>query len=78
LFPSHDPGLSKNQTRGKIPSIKSGYGFIDFSPMINSLNDNQKKQLGEINHETFPSYKQGGQVSSPSLVSLEEVINGNR
>ena len=46
--------------------------------MINSLNDNQKKQLGEINHENFPSYKQGGQVGSPSLVSLEEVINGNR
>ena len=74
----NQPMLSKNQTRGKVPSIKSGYGFIDFSPMINSLNDNQKKQLGEINHETFPSYKQGGQVSSPSLVSLEEVINGNR
>ena len=72
------PMLSKNQTKGKVPQMKSGYAFIDFSPMINSLNENQKKQLGEINIENFPSYKQGGQVGSPSLVSLEEVINGNR
>ena len=72
------PMLSNNQTRGKVPSIKSGYGFIDFTPMINSLTEKQKERLSTINLNNFPSYKQGGQVDSPSLVSLEEVINGNR
>tara|TARA_Y100001973_G_scaffold98267_1_gene155599 strand:- start:269 stop:2068 length:1800 start_codon:yes stop_codon:yes gene_type:complete len=71
------PMLSKNQTRGKVPSIKTGYGFIDFTPMINSLTNKQKERLETINLNNFPSYKQGGQVDSPSLVSLEEVINGS-
>ena len=71
------PMLSNNQVRGKVPSIKTGYGFIDFTPMINSLTDKQKERLGTINLNNFPSYKQGGQVDSPSLVSLEEVINGS-
>lgn len=75
----NSPMLSKNQTRGKIPALKEGYAFIDFSPMINSLSDSQKQQLRTLDQEgKLPSYKQGGQVGSPSLVSLEEVINGNR
>tara|TARA_R100001509_G_scaffold32004_1_gene16992 strand:+ start:11229 stop:13673 length:2445 start_codon:yes stop_codon:yes gene_type:complete len=71
------PMLSNNQVRGKVPSLKTGYGFIDFTPMINSLTDKQKERLETINLNNFPSYKQGGQVDSPSLVSLEEVINGS-
>ena len=47
--------------------------------MINSLSDSQKQQLRTLDQEgKLPSYKQGGQVGSPSLISLEEVINGNR
>lgn len=75
----NQPMLSKNQTKGKVPALKEGYAFIDFSPMINSLSDSQKQQLRTLDEEgKLPSYKQGGQVGSPSLVSLEEVINGNR
>ena len=58
--------------------MKEGYAFIDFTPMIESLNESQKKQLSGINLNNFPSYKEGGQVGSPSLVSIEEVINGDR
>ena len=72
------PMLTKNQTRGKVPGMKSGYGFIDFTPMINSLTEKQKERLNTININNFPAYKRGGQVDGPSLLSLEEVINGNR
>jgi len=74
----NQPMLSQNQTKGKNPNLKEGYAFIDFTPMIESLNEGQKKQLGGINLNNFPSYKEGGQVGSPSLVSIEEVINGDR
>lgn len=74
-----DSQLSQNQTRGKNPGIKQGYAFIDFSPMIESLSTAEKKKLFDLKEEgKLPSYKQGGQIESPSLVSLDEVINGYR
>ena len=70
----------RNYPDAYIPNNPEGWGFIDLTPTIEYLKDkNYDKPRVELDEGLLQNYvtrKRGGQIESPSLLSLDEVING--
>ena len=58
------------------PGIKEGWGFIDLKPMLDSIKEEDKQEVVKEILGSYVERKRGGQIESPSLLSLNEVING--
>lgn len=65
--------------RGYTPNV-FGWAFIDLKPTLEYLKENNyDKPAQEMDEGLLQNYvtrKRGGQIQSPSLLSLDEVING--
>ncbi len=63
--------------RGEVmPGITQGWGFIDLKPMLDSIKGENKNEIVQQILGNYVERKRGGQIESPSLLSLDEVING--
>jgi hypothetical protein len=58
------------------PGIREGWGFIDLKPMLDSLKEEDRQEAVQEILGNYVERKRGGQIESPSLLSLNEVING--
>ena len=71
---------TKNYPDAYIPNNPQGWGFIDLTPTIEYLKeknyDKPRVELDEGLLQNYVTRKRGGQIESPSLLSLDEVING--
>ena len=59
-----------------MPGITQGWGFIDLKPMLDSIKGENKNEIVQQILGNYVERKRGGQIESPSLLSLDEVING--
>lgn len=70
----------RNYPDAYIPNNPEGWGFIDLTPTIEYLKeknyDKPRVELDEGLLQNYVTRKRGGQIESPSLLSLDEVING--
>jgi len=67
----------KSNIDGKAnPGIREGWGFIDLKPMLDSIKEEDKQEVVKEILGSYVERKRGGQIESPSLLSLNEVING--
>ena len=58
------------------PGVGEGWGFIDLKPMLESIREEDKQEAVQEILGNYVERKRGGQIESPSLLSLNEVING--
>ncbi len=67
----------KSNIDGKAnPGVEEGWGFIDLKPMLESIREEDKQEVVQEILGNYVERKRGGQIESPSLLSLNEVING--
>ena len=67
----------KSDIDGKAnPGVGEGWGFIDLKPMLESIREEDKQEAVQEILGNYVERKRGGQIESPSLLSLNEVING--
>ena len=68
---------TNDYNRGEVmPGITQGWGFIDLKPMLDSIKGENKNEIVQQILGNYVERKRGGQIESPSLLSLDEVING--
>lgn len=67
----------KSNIDGKAnPGVREGWGFIDLKPMLDSIKEEDRQEAVQEILGNYVERKRGGQIESPSLLSLDEVING--
>lgn len=67
----------KSDIDGKAnPGVREGWGFIDLKPMLDSIKEEDRQEAVQEILGNYVERKRGGQIESPSLLSLDEVING--
>ena len=58
------------------PGVREGWAFIDLKPMLDSIKEEDRQEAVQEILGNYVERKRGGQIESPSLLSLNEVING--